>query len=240
MTVTSLQLHCCPLLLNLNGFDLALQVVLVCFSLPGQRGRTFVRCRACRIHKQLRGRKGSQTEGGESGGGSSTAGGGRGGSGSPAAGGGGGGRTPETGPGGHGGESKYSSPAAGIDGGDGSVARQRAAAVEAAEAETWQQPQVVAEAKAKAAALQQAWMEAATAEARQQASAAQQAWAEAAAAAARQQAEEADAAVAAVTAEQQRIAEHTRARVELTAKLVRLLIGDHDVGIRRLLARIHP
>ena len=82
MTVTSLQLHCCPLLLNLNSFDLALQIVLVCFSLPGQRGRTFVRCRACRIHKQLHDKKGSQTEDGGSGGGSSAAGGGGGGSGS--------------------------------------------------------------------------------------------------------------------------------------------------------------
>ena len=61
---------------------------------------------------------------------------------------------------------------------------------------------MVAEAKAKAAALQQAWMEVSTAEARQQA--------EKAAAASRQQAE-ADAAGTAATAEQQRIAEHTRA-----------------------------
>ena len=106
MTVTSLQLHCCPLLLNLNGFDLALQIVLVCFSLPGQRGRTFARCRACSIHKQLHGKKGSQTEDGGSGGGSS------------AAGGGGGGRSLETGAGGRGGESEGSSPAAGVDGGD--------------------------------------------------------------------------------------------------------------------------
>ena len=89
-------------------------------------------------------------------------------------------------------------------------------------------------------------MEAATAEARQQAWAAQQAWVEAAAA--RQQAEEAvaasrqqaEAAVAAATAEQQRIAEHTRDRAELTAKVIRLLIGDHGVDIRRLSARIHP
>ena len=108
MTVTSLELHCCPLLLNLNGFDLALQIVLVCFSLLGQRGRTFVRCRACRIHKQLHGKKGSQTEDGGSGGGS----------GSPAVGGDGGGRSPETGAGGRGGESEGSSPAAGVDGGD--------------------------------------------------------------------------------------------------------------------------
>ena len=104
MTVTSLQLHCCPLLLNLNGFDLALQIVLVCFSLPGQRDRTFVRCRACSIHKQLYGKKGSQTEDG--GGGSSVAGGG--GGDSPEAGGGGGGRSPETGAGGRGGESEGS------------------------------------------------------------------------------------------------------------------------------------
>ena len=85
-------------------------------------------------------------------------------------------------------------------------------------------------------------MEAATAEARQQA------WAEAAAA--RQQAEEAvaasrqqaeaEAAVAAATAGQQRIAEHTRARAELAAKVIRQLVGDHDVDIRRLCARIHP
>ena len=72
-------------------------------------------------------------------------------------------------------------------------------------------------------------MGAAIAEARQQA------WAEAAAT--RQQAEEA---VAAATAEQQRIAEHTRARAEIAAKVIRLLIGDHDVDIRRLSARIHP
>ena len=58
-------------------------------------------------------------------------------------------------------------------------------------------------------------------------------------AASRQQAE-VEAAVAAATAEQQRIAEHTRARAELTAKVIRLLIGDHDVDIRRLSARIHP
>ena len=52
-TVTSLHLHCCcPLLLNLNDFDLVLEIVLVCFRLPGQRGRTFVRCRACSMHKQ--------------------------------------------------------------------------------------------------------------------------------------------------------------------------------------------
>ena len=118
MTVTSLQLHCCPLLLNLNGFDLVLQIVLVCFSLPGQRGRTFVRCRACRIHKQLHGKKGSQTEDVGSGGGSSAAGRGGGGSGSPAASAGGGGSSPETGADGRGGEIKGSSPAAGVDGGD--------------------------------------------------------------------------------------------------------------------------
>ena len=93
-------------------------------------------------------------------------------------------------------------------------------------------------------------MEAVTAKARQQARVAQQAWAETAAAAARQQAEEAatasrqqaeaDAVVAAATAEQQRTAEHTRARAELTTKVIVLLIGDHDVDIRRLSARIHP
>ena len=110
-------------------------------------------------------------------------------------------------------------------------ARQRAEAAEAAESEARQQAQVITEVKAKAAALQQAWMEAATAEARQQA--------EEAAAASRQQTE-ADAAVAIATAGQQRIAEHTRARSELTAKVIRLLIGDHDVDIRRLSARIHP
>ena len=75
--------------------------------------------------------------------------------------------------------------------------------MEAAEAEARQQAQVVAEAKVKAATLQQAWMEAAIAEARQQA--------EEAVAASRQQAE-ADAAGTAATAEQLRIAEHTRAR----------------------------
>ena len=74
MAVTSLQLHCCLLLLNLNGFDLAVQIILVCFSLPGQRGRTSVRCRACRIHKQLHGKKDSQTEGGGSEGNSPAAG----------------------------------------------------------------------------------------------------------------------------------------------------------------------
>ena len=197
MTVTSLQLHCCPLLLNLNGFDLALQTVLVCFSLPGERGRTFVRCQACSIHKQFHGKKGSQTEDGGSGGGSSAAGGG--GGGSPAA------RRQV--------EAAEAGPAAGVDGGGD---------------------------------RQQAWMEAATAEARQQAWAAQQAWVEAAAA--RQRAEEAvaasrqqaEAAVAAATAEQQRIPEHTRARAELTAKVIRLLIEDHGIDIRRLSARIHP
>ena len=87
-------------------------------------------------------------------------------------------------------------------------------------------------------------MEAATAEARQQA------WAKAATAAARQQAEEAaaavasrqqaetDAAVEAATAEHLRIAKLTRARAELTAKVIRL--GDHNVDICRLSARIHP
>ena len=74
-----------------------------------------------------------------------------------------------------------------------------------------------------------------TAEARQQSWAAQQAWVEAAAADTRQQAEEeavasrqheeVDAAVAAATAEQQRIAELTRARAELTANGIRLSIG---------------
>ena len=98
MTATSLQLHCCcPLLLNLNGFDLALQIVLVCFPLPGQRGRTCVRYRASSIHKQLHGKKGSLAEGG--------------GSGSPAAG--GGSRGGE-------GEGEGRSPAAGVDGGSGS------------------------------------------------------------------------------------------------------------------------
>ena len=194
--MTSFQLHCCPLLLNLNGFDLALQIVLVCFLLSGQRSRTFVRCRACSVHKQLHGKKGSQTEDG--------------GGGSSAAGGGGGGRSTETGAGGREGESEGSSPAAGVDGGDDS------GSTEVVEAEARQQVQVVAEAKTKAAALQQAWMEVATAEAHQQA------WAEAAAVAARQQADEAaavsrqqaeaDAAVAAATPEQQRIAQHTRAR----------------------------
>ena len=41
-----------------------------------------------------------------------------------------------------------------------------------------------------------------------------------------------------MTAEQQRIAEETRARVELTAKPIKL--EDYDVDIRRLPARIHP
>ena len=59
------------------------------------------------------------------------------------------------------------------------------------EAEARQQAQVVAEVKAKAAALQHAWMEVATVEARHQSWAAQQAWADAAAAEARQQAEDA-------------------------------------------------
>ena len=104
--MTSFQLHCCPLLLNLNDFDLALQIVLVCFSLPGQRSRTFVRCRACRIHEQFHGKKGSQTENG--GGGSSAAG------------------------GAGGGESEGKSPAVGVDGGDD---RGSTEAVEAVEAE---------------------------------------------------------------------------------------------------------
>ena len=52
---------------------------------------------------------------------------------------------------------------------------------------------------------------------------------EAAVAAASRQQVEADAAVAAATAEQQWIAELTRARAELTAKVIRL--GDHDVDI---------
>ena len=157
MTVTSLQLHCCPLLLNLNGFDLALQNVLVCFSLPGQRGRTFVRCRACRIHKQLHGKKGSQTEDGGSGGGSSAA------------------RqrveaaeaearkqaqvVVEA-------KAKAAARQQALMKATTAAPRQRAEAMEAAEAGARQQAQVVAEAKAKAAALQQAWMEAVTAEAR--------------------------------------------------------------------------
>ena len=37
-TMTFLQLHCCcPLLLNLNGFGLTLQTVIVCVLLPGQK-----------------------------------------------------------------------------------------------------------------------------------------------------------------------------------------------------------
>ena len=89
-TMISLQLHCCPLLLNLNGFDL--QIVLVYFTLPGQRGQMFVRCHAFSIHKQLHGKNGSPTEGG----GSLAAGGG----------GGGGGGSPDAGAGGRGGEGK--------------------------------------------------------------------------------------------------------------------------------------
>ena len=115
--MTSFQLHCCPLLLNLNDFDLALPIVLVCFSLPGQRSRTFVRCRACRIHEQFHGKKVSQTEDG--------------GGGSSAAGGAGGGRSAETGAGGRGGESEGKSPAVGVDGGDDSGSTEAVEAVEA-------------------------------------------------------------------------------------------------------------
>ena len=70
------------------------------------------------------------------------------------------------------------------------------------------------------------------------AAAARQQAEEAAAAAASWQQAGADAAVTAATAEQQRIAEQTRARARLTAKVIRL--GDHDVDIPRLSARIHP
>ena len=134
--------------MNLNGFDLALQIALVCFPLPGQRGQTFVRCRACSIHNKLYSKNGSPTEGGGSG------------SGSPAAGGGGGGGSPEAGAGGRRGEGEGSIPAAGVDGGgdSGSTAAGGGGSPAAS----------AGEAKAKAAALQQAWMEAATAEAHQQ------------------------------------------------------------------------
>ena len=107
MTVISLQLHCCcPLMLNLNGFDLALEPEPERFQLLGQRHGTFVRCRACSIHKHLHGKSGSPTEGGGSG--SSAAGGG---------GAGGGDGSPKTGADRHGGEGEGSSPAAGINGG---------------------------------------------------------------------------------------------------------------------------
>ena len=77
-----------------DGFDLALQIVFVWFSLPGQRGQTFVRYRACSIQKKLHGKNGNPTEG-------------RGGdSGSTATGGGG---SPVAGTGGRGGEGEGSS-----------------------------------------------------------------------------------------------------------------------------------
>ena len=155
MTVTSLQLHCCPLLLNLNGFDLALQIVFVCFSLPGQRGRTFVRCRACRIHKQLHGKKGSQTEDrGSGGGGSSAAGGGGGGSGSPAAGGGAEAEARKQAQVVVEAKAKAAARQQALMEATTAAPRQRAEAMEAAEAEARQQAQVVAEAKVKAATLQ--------------------------------------------------------------------------------------
>ena len=268
--VTSSPLYCCcPLLLNLNGLDLALQTVLVFYPLPEQRGQTFVRCRACSIQKQLHGKNGIPTEGrgscspaaggggGGGGSGSPGAGGGGGGSGSPAAGGGRGGGSPETGTGGRGGECEGSSPAAGVDGGGDSGST---AADGGGEASGGRSPAAGAGghgSEGEGSSLQQACMEAATAAARQQSWAAQQSWAKAAATEARQQTEvqaaavwqqtkkvaaafrqqaEAGTAVAVVTAEQQQIAELTRAWVELAAEVNRL--GDYDVDSRRLPTKI--
>ena len=110
-------------------------------------------------------------------------------------------------------------------------------AVEAAEAEVRQQAQVVAEAKAKAAALQQAWLEVATVEARQKGVGGVASLGGGCSSGSPPAGRGGGSRIQA-TAEQQRIAELTRARAELTAKVIRL--GDHDVDIRRLSARIHP